>query len=54
MDYVIVHELCHLKEFNHSQEFWDLVAQTIPEYKKLRSELRSINLRTFPRTEVPA
>ena len=41
-DYVIVHELCHLKEFNHSQKFWDLVAQITPEHKKLRRELRKI------------
>jgi len=40
-DYIIIHELCHLKEFNHSVAFWKLVAQTVPDYKKLRSELRS-------------
>jgi predicted metal-dependent hydrolase len=39
-DYVIVHELCHLEQFNHSQKFWDLVAQQVPEYKKIRSQLR--------------
>jgi predicted metal-dependent hydrolase len=38
-DYVIVHELCHLKELNHSKQFWDLVAEQIPNYKKLREEL---------------
>jgi hypothetical protein len=40
-DYIITHELCHLKEFNHSAAFWKLVAQTVPDYKKLRAELRS-------------
>ncbi|MFA5131039.1 MAG: M48 family metallopeptidase [Patescibacteria group bacterium] len=40
-DYVIVHELCHLKEFNHSAEFWRLVAKTVPNFKNLRKELRS-------------
>jgi hypothetical protein len=39
-DYIIVHELCHLKEFNHSQRFWDLVAVAIPEYLDIRKELR--------------
>lgn len=40
-DYIIVHELCHLKEFNHSKKFWDLVAAAAPNYKQLRKELRS-------------
>lgn len=40
IDYVIVHELCHLKEFNHSKNFWALVAQAIPDYQKLRRELK--------------
>ncbi len=42
-DYIIVHELCHLAEFNHSKRFWDLVAKTIPEHKKLRKELLTFN-----------
>lgn len=39
-DYIIVHELCHLGEFNHSQKFWDLVAKTIPDYMQIRMELK--------------
>lgn len=38
-DYIMVHELCHLKEMNHSQKFWDLVAKTFPNHKELRKEL---------------
>ncbi len=44
-DYIIVHELCHLGEFNHSQKFWDLVAKTIPDYKEIRRDLRKNRLR---------
>lgn len=46
VDYVVVHELCHLGEFNHSKNFWDSVARVIPDFKDRRQELRvkSINL----------
>lgn len=39
-DYIIVHELCHLGEFNHSHNFWNLVAKTIPDYLSIRKELK--------------
>ncbi|MBI2056550.1 MAG: M48 family metallopeptidase [Candidatus Sungbacteria bacterium] len=39
-DYIVVHELCHLKELNHSKRFWGLVAQAVPEYLQIRKELR--------------
>ncbi len=39
-DYIVVHELCHLGEMNHSSKFWNLVAQTIPEHKELRRQLK--------------
>lgn len=41
-DYIIVHEICHIKEFNHAKSFWDLVAETIPDWKKLRGELKKV------------
>lgn len=40
MDLIIVHEICHLAEFNHSQKFWQLVQKAIPDYKKLRKNLK--------------
>lgn len=42
-DYIIVHELCHLAEFNHSPKFWRLVAHTIPDYAVRKKELRKIS-----------
>lgn len=39
-DYIIIHELCHLGAFDHSTKFWNLVAETVPNYKALRRELR--------------
>jgi hypothetical protein len=39
-DYVVVHELCHLKELNHSPRFWRLMEQYLPNAKSLRRALR--------------
>lgn len=41
-DYIIVHELCHLAEFNHSPKFWALVARTTPNHLRLRRQLRAL------------
>ena len=44
IDYVIIHELCHLKEMNHSAKFWKLVNSIVPEYNVYRKELNKIIL----------
>ncbi len=40
-DYIVVHELCHLAQMDHSPKFWRLVAQTIPDYAARRKAIRS-------------
>jgi len=41
-DYIVVHELCHLKEMNHSKKFWAEVEKKIPNYKELRKNIKNI------------
>ncbi|MBQ6353891.1 MAG: M48 family metallopeptidase [Lachnospiraceae bacterium] len=40
MDYVVVHELAHLKQMNHSQAFWEEVEKILPNYKEQRKWLK--------------
>ena len=40
IDYVVVHELAHLKELNHSKNFWSIVEKYMPDYKKRRAMLK--------------
>jgi hypothetical protein len=44
IDYVVIHELAHLKEMNHSAAFWRVVESACPDYKELRKELRGIRV----------
>lgn len=43
-NYIIVHEMCHLKEFNHSKKFWALVVKVFPNYLDIKKELRNHEL----------
>lgn len=39
IEYVVLHEMCHLRYMNHSKEFWNLVESYLPEYKTYRALL---------------
>ena len=39
LDYVVVHELCHRRQMNHSAQFWQEVAQVLPDYRKRKAWL---------------
>ena len=40
LDYVVIHELCHLHEFNHSARFWRLVEGVMPDYEVWKKWLK--------------
>ncbi len=40
LDYVVVHELCHLTHMNHSKDFWGLVERVMPDYQTYKTWLR--------------
>jgi predicted metal-dependent hydrolase len=39
-DYIIIHELCHLREMNHSARFWQLVGRHCPDYREAEAWLK--------------
>lgn len=43
IDYVVVHELAHLTEHNHSPKFWAIVAAVLPDYKEREEELKKLH-----------
>ncbi|MDO4289066.1 MAG: SprT family zinc-dependent metalloprotease [Eubacterium sp.] len=44
VDYVVVHELCHILERNHSQNFWAQVARVMPDYRLRQQQLKALAL----------
>ena len=40
LDYVIIHEMTHLVYGDHSKDFWNLVEENMPNYKKYRDEMK--------------
>jgi hypothetical protein len=40
LDYVVAHELSHLRVMNHSPRFWDTVRSVVPDYPALRARLK--------------
>ena len=47
IDYVVAHELAHLREMNHSPRFWDVVRSVLPDYEAARGALKDVSLPAF-------
>lgn len=45
LDYIVVHEMCHMVYLNHSKEFWNMVGRILPDYKECREWLKKFGIR---------
>lgn len=45
LEYVVVHELCHRKQMNHSKDFWNEVEKIMPDYREKREYLKNCRIR---------
>jgi hypothetical protein len=48
IDYVVAHELAHLKELNHGPRFWSAVAALLPGFESARDEIKAVDLAALP------
>jgi hypothetical protein len=44
IDYVILHELCHLKEHNHSKRFYRLLDHVLPDWRERKQKLNALEM----------
>lgn len=44
IDYVVIHELAHIKEHNHSERFWKIVSDVMPDYKQREEKLKKLQI----------
>ena len=47
IDYVVAHELAHLREMNHSAAFWEVVRSVVPRFEQHRDALKDEHLAAF-------
>ncbi|MTI71433.1 MAG: M48 family metallopeptidase [Firmicutes bacterium] len=45
LDYIVAHEMCHMKYLNHSREFWNLMERIMPDYKERKEWLKNYGIR---------
>ena len=45
LDYIVVHEVCHLIHMNHSDAFWELLQKVLPDYEKRKEWLKNNGLK---------